>query len=94
MKDIPDDVWKYLAFKAGADTLEIPGIQGRGRHLGNTWHSRQELKANMTEAITSALRLMRKESDEWGGKEIITKIWKMASSAMFLPRVLVASEFG
>ena len=74
--------------------MEIPGIQGRGRHLGNTWHSRQELKANMTEAITSALRLMRKESDEWGGKEIITKIWKMASSAMFLPRVLVASEFG
>jgi len=21
--------------------MEIPGIQGRGRHLGNTWHSRQ-----------------------------------------------------
>jgi len=40
----------------------------------------EELKANMTEAITSALRTMKKESEEWGGKETLIElglIWSL-----------------
>jgi len=48
MKDIPDDVWRYLTLKVRV-TLD-------------------ELKANMTEAITSALITIKEESEEWGGK--------------------------
>jgi hypothetical protein len=49
MKDIPDDVWRYLALKA-------------------------RLKANMSEATTSALRSMKKESEEWGEKEMVIEL--------------------
>jgi predicted RNase H-like HicB family nuclease len=47
--------------------MEIPGVKGKGETL-------EELKANMTEAITSALRTMKKESEEWGGKEMVIEL--------------------
>lgn len=47
--------------------MEIPGVEGKGDTL-------EELKANMTEAITSALRTMKKESEEWGGKEMVIEL--------------------
>ena len=47
--------------------MEIPGIKGKGDTL-------EEPKANMTEAITSALRTMKKESEEWGEKEMVIEL--------------------
>jgi predicted RNase H-like HicB family nuclease len=47
--------------------MEIPGVKGKGDTL-------EELKANMTEAITSALRTMKKESEEWGEKEMVIEL--------------------
>ena len=50
-------------------TNDIPddGVKDKGETL-------QELKANMTEAITSALRSMKKESEEWGEKEMVIEL--------------------
>lgn len=45
--------------------MEIPGVKGKGDTL-------EELKA--TEAITSALRTMKKESEEWGEKEMVIEL--------------------
>ncbi len=53
--------------------MEIPGVKGKGEKL-------EELKANMTEAITSALRSMKKESEEWGGKEMVTETFGLILS--------------
>jgi predicted RNase H-like HicB family nuclease len=47
--------------------MEILGVKDKGETL-------EELKANMTEAITSALRSMKKESEEWGGKEMVIEL--------------------
>jgi predicted RNase H-like HicB family nuclease len=47
--------------------MEIPCVKGKGETL-------EELRANMTEAITSALRTMKKESEEWGGKEMVIEL--------------------
>jgi predicted RNase H-like HicB family nuclease len=47
--------------------MEIPGVADKGDTL-------EELKVNMTEAITSALRTMKKESEEWGGKEMAIEL--------------------
>jgi predicted RNase H-like HicB family nuclease len=47
--------------------MEKPGVKGKGDTL-------EELKANMTEAITSALRTMKKESEEWGEKEMVIEL--------------------
>ena len=47
--------------------MEIPCVKGKGETL-------EEFKANMTEAITSALRSMKKESEEWGGKEMVIQL--------------------
>ena len=34
----------------------------------------EELKANMTEAITSALRTMKEESEEWEENEMVIEL--------------------
>ena len=47
--------------------MEKPGVKGKGDTL-------EELKANMTEAITSALRTMKKESEEWGEKKMVIEL--------------------
>jgi hypothetical protein len=47
--------------------MEIPGVKGKEDTL-------EEPKTNMTEAITSALRTMKKESEEWGEKEMVIEL--------------------
>lgn len=60
-------IWEQQNEGYAGRCMEIPSVKGNGETL-------EDLKANMTEAITSALRTTKKESEEWGGKEMVIEL--------------------